>query len=173
MHIRDATPDDHDGIFEIYDHEVLHGTSTFDTTVKSRAEREAWLAEHRGPARPAIVAVAPDHGSSRVLGWATLSAWSNRCAYARAAENSVYVHESARGRGVGRALLTELVARAKAAGLAVVLARIVEGNPASLRLHEAMGFQTIGVMRRVGEKFGRVLDVRLMDLHLDLGPEVR
>lgn len=54
------------------------------------------------------------------------------------------------------------------AGVLVVVARIVEGNPASLALHEAVGFKTIGVMKRIGEKFGRLLDVRLMDLHLDV-----
>ncbi|MEK6702832.1 MAG: N-acetyltransferase family protein [Planctomycetota bacterium] len=169
MLIRDAAADDLAGIFEIYDREVLHGTATFETVPKTPAERVEWLAAHRPAAHPAIVAVEPDHGSSRVLGWATLSAWSARCAYARAAENSVYVHLSARGRGVGRALLGELLVRARAANLAVIIARIAEGNPASVRLHESAGFETIGVMRRIGEKFGRVLDVRMMDLHLDGG----
>jgi phosphinothricin acetyltransferase len=167
MLIREATADDLPGIFEIYDREVLHGTCTFDTVPKTPAERDEWLAGHANPLHPAIVAVEPDHGGTRVLGWASLSSWSVRCAYARAAENSVYVHASARGRGVGRSLLDALLAKGKAAGIAVVVARVVEGNPASVRLHEEAGFQTIGIMRRIGEKFGKLHDVRLMDRHLD------
>ena len=169
MLIRDATEDDLPGIFEIYDREVLHGTATFDTVPKTHAERLEWLRVHQAPQYPALVAVEPDHGGTRVLGWASLSPWSVRCAYARAVENSVYVHPSAQGRGLGRALMQAIIPRAKAAGLGVLIARIVEGNPASLALHEKLGFKTIGTMRRVGEKFGRILDVRLMDLHLDAG----
>jgi phosphinothricin acetyltransferase len=167
MLIRDATADDLPGIFEIYDREVLRGTATFDTVPKTPAERDEWLKSHQNPRHPAIVAVEPDHGGTRVLAWGSLSPWSTRCAYARAAENSVYVHPSARGRGLGRAILEELIRRARASGLGVILARIVEGNPASLALHEKLGFHTIGTMRRVGEKFGIIHDVRLMDLHID------
>lgn len=170
MLIRRAEPDDLPGIFEIYDREVRHGTCTFDTITKTSAERDDWLAAHQSPLYPALVAVEPDHGSSRVLAWASLSPWSTRRAYDRTAENSVYVHATARGRGLGRALLHELLAHAKAHGIAVVVARVVEGNPASLRLHENAGFKTIGIMRRVGEKFGRLHDVRLMDIHLDQPP---
>jgi phosphinothricin acetyltransferase len=161
--IRDATPSDLPGIFAIYDEEVLHGTSTFDVTPRTEAQRLEWLEEHAGPRRPVLVATRGEE----IVGWASLSAWSERCAYARAAEQSVYVAASARGQGVGRALLQELVRRARVAGIAVLLARIVEGNPASLRLHESVGFGTIGVMHRVGEKLGRILDVRLLELHLD------
>ncbi len=104
-----------------------------------------------------------------LLGWGRLSPWSPRAAYARTAEDSVYVRADARGRGVGRALLDALVARARGAGIAVLVARIAEGNPASVRLHERAGFRPVGTMRRVGEKFGRLLDVAILDLHLDGG----
>lgn len=166
MRIREANAADLDAIFAIYDREVLQGTATFDTEPKSAAQRAEWLAGHASPRTPAIVAELP---GGVIAGWATLSPWSNRCAYARAAENSVYVHADHRGKGLGGALLDHLIARARRAGLGVILARVVEGNPASVALHESRGFQTIGVMRRVGEKFGRILDVHLMDLHLDLG----
>ncbi|MCC6228243.1 MAG: N-acetyltransferase [Phycisphaerales bacterium] len=164
MLIREANDADLDAIFAIYEREVLTGTATFDTETKSPAQRAEWLATHRSPRTPAIVAEV--HGGV-IAGWASLSPWSNRCAYARAAENSVYVHADHRGKGVGGALLDDLIARARRTGLGVILARVVEGNPASVTLHESRGFQTIGIMRRVGEKFGRILDVRLMDLHLD------
>jgi phosphinothricin acetyltransferase len=80
---------------------------------------------------------------------------------------SVYVHHQHRRRGAGKALFAELVARASAAGLGVLLARVVAEQTASLRLHDALGFTRIGTMRRVGEKHGRILDVELLDRHLD------
>ena len=163
MQIRQATEADLPGIFAIYDHEVLHGTATFDTEPKSEAERLAWLRDDAKGKYPILVAEA----GGAIAGWARLYAWSNRCAYARAAENAVYVHREHRGQGVGRALLAELIRLAPQRGVHVLLARIVEGNPGSLALHEALGFRSIGVMQRVGEKFGRVLDVRLMDRQLD------
>jgi phosphinothricin acetyltransferase len=163
MKIRPATEADLPGIFAIYDREVLHGTATFDTEPKTQAERLAWLRDDAGGKYPILVAEI----DGAVAGWARLYAWSNRCAYARAAENAVYVHAGHRGKGVGRALLEELIRLAPQRGVQVLLARIVEGNPGSLALHEALGFRSIGVMQRVGEKFGRVLDVRLMDRQLD------
>ena len=163
MRIRQATETDLPAIFAIYDREVLHGTATFDTEPKSAAERLAWLRDDAGGRYPILVAEI----DGQVAGWARLYAWSNRCAYARAAENAVYVHEQQRGKGVARTLLTELIRLAPQRGVHVLLARIVEGNPGSLALHEALGFRSIGVMQRVGEKFGRVLDVRLLERQLD------
>ena len=165
LSIRDAAREDLPAIFAIYDEQVLHGTATFDTGPRDPAGRLEWFEEHPRDRYPAIVA----EESGGVLGWARLQPWSERCAYARAAENSVYVRKDARGRGVGRALLAALLERARGAGIAVILARVVEGNPASLRLHQAAGFRPVGTMRRVGEKFGRILDVALLDLHLDGG----
>ena len=163
MKIRAATEADLPGIFAIYDREVLHGTATFDTEPKSAAERLAWLRDDAGGRYPILVAEV----DGAVAGWARLYAWSNRCAYARAAENAVYVDAAQRGKGVGRALLAELIRLAPQRDVHVLLARIVEGNPGSLALHEALGFRSIGVLQRVGEKFGRVLDVRLLERQLD------
>lgn len=165
--VRDAAPGHLEAINAIYDHEVATGIATFDTAPMSLERRHAWLAAHQSAAHPAIVAA----DANTVLGWACLSPWSDRCAYARAAEVSIYVGVAHQRRGVGRALLGELIRRGRTAGLGVLLARIATdpgGAPgASLALHEALGFRRFGTMRRVGEKFGRILDVELLDLHLD------
>ena len=164
MKLRAATEADLPGIFAIYDEEVLHGTATFDTQPKGPAERLEWFRNDGKGRYPLIVAESP---AGEIMGWTRLYAWSVRCAYDRAAENAVYVAAQHRGKGVGRALLAELIRVAPGHGVSLLIARVVEGNAGSRALHEALGFQTIGVMRRVGEKFGRLLDVRLMDRHLD------
>lgn len=161
--IRLASERDLPGIFEVYDEQVRHGTSTFETIPRTPSERLDWLSLHPPSRYPAIVATQAGY----VVGWAGLSPWSPRPAYARTAENSVYVHKEKRGKRIGRELMLDLIERARGIGIKVIVARPVEGNDASIRLHESLGFTTIGVMRGVGEKFGRVLDVRLMDLHLD------
>jgi phosphinothricin acetyltransferase len=165
MTVRPATPEDLPAIVAIYNHEVLHGVATFDTEPWTVEGQRGWLAAHAPPRHPLLVA----EEDGCVLGWAGLSAWSSRCAYDRAAEVAVYVHQDRRGEGIGRALLSELLALGRAAGLGVVLARIEASGAASLALHRGLGFRSIGTMRRVGEKLGRVLDVELLDLHLDGG----
>lgn len=165
MPVRPASPADFPYVFDIYHDEVRNGVGTFDTEPLSEEKQRAWLGAHDSPRHPLTVAVE----NGRILGWGSLKPWSDRCAYARAAEISVYVHRDHRGRGVGRELLADLIARARAAGLGVLLARIAGENKASLALFRKAGFQSIGTMRRVGEKFGRVLDVELLDFHLDGG----
>lgn len=160
--VRAATEADLPGIFEIYDEQVLHGTATFDTEPKDAAARLEWFRNDGGGRYPLRVAEI----EGRIAGWARLYAWSPRPAYGRTAEDAVYVHPEFRGRGLGRALLGDLLQLAPQRGVQVLIARVVEGNPASLALHLALGFETIGVMRQVGEKFGRLLDVRLLSRHL-------
>jgi len=164
MEIRPAEPRDADTIATIYNHEIVHSTATFDTEPVTAAERRTWLATHASERHPVLVAEI----EGCVVGWAALSPWSDRCAYARAAEVSIYIDANARGAGVGRTLLTALVAKAREVGLGVLLARISSGEgPASSNLHQSLGFRSIGIMRRVGEKFGRILDVEIFENHLD------
>jgi phosphinothricin acetyltransferase len=163
IEIRLATVEDLQAIADIYNYEVHNSTATFDTRSVSLDERLQWLATHDPRRHPVTVAVSDD----RIVGWACVSSWSERCAYARTGEVSVYVHHEQRRHGVGKALLSDLIERARAAGLGVLLARISSGEQASIRLHEAIGFQAIGTMHRVGDKFGRILDVELLEYHLD------
>ena len=105
-----------------------------------------------------------------MVGWAAIGPWSPRGAYRRTGEVSVYVDPARRGAGIGRALLTDLVERARSIPeINVLLARIAQPNPASVAVHEGAGFRSFGTQRRCGEKLGRILDVELFDLHLDEG----
>ena len=161
--MRDAEVRDLGAIFDIYNHEVRHGTSTFDTEPRELGRDDAWLSDRDRERHPVLVAVDGD----QVVGWGSLNPWSTRGAYARTVEGSVYVDAGHRGGGVGKVLLGALIDRARSAGIGVILGRIAEGNEASVRMLEAFGFGHIGTQRRCGEKFGRILDVELMDLHLD------
>jgi len=144
-------------ITDIYNEAILTTVATFDTEPKSEAERRAWLTAH-GPRHPILVAEL----AGAVVGWASLSQWSDRPAYADTAEISLYVREAYRGQGIGKQLIETIIAEGEKVGLHTVIARIVAGNQVSIRLHEAVGFEPIGVMREVGRKFGRLLDVYLM-----------
>jgi phosphinothricin acetyltransferase len=162
--IRDATPADLPRIFAIYNEEIEHGISTFEVEPKQAERDRTWLTG-RDALYPVLVATEGEV----VVGWASLSRWSPRGAYRRTAEVSEYVDAAHRGRGIGRALLAALIERALERGIAVLLARVTQPNRESEAMHESLGFRAFGTQRRCGEKFGRVLDVKLMDLHLDGG----
>ncbi len=159
--IRPARIEDAEAIASIYNEAVRSTTATFDTEPRSLADQVSWL-EHHDTGHPVLVAEL----GSVVAGWAALSPWSERCAYAGTVEVSIYIGESWRNRGIGRSLLRELVAVGRSLGLHSILARVAEGNPVSQRLHRSEGFATVWIMREVGYKFGRFLDVELMQLIL-------
>jgi len=162
VRVRDATEEDAQPIADIYNHEVATTTTTLDEVPLTAAEPRAWLSERDRTRHPVLVAEI----EGRVVGWGQLKPWSPRKGYARTAEVSVFVAEGQRGRGAGRALLGELIARARSAGLGVLLSRIGGESQASIALHAALGFRHLCTMERVGEKFGRVLDVELFDLQI-------
>jgi phosphinothricin acetyltransferase len=157
LNIRPATLNDLSAITAIYNHAILHTVATFDTEVKTDAEQEAWFAHH-GPKYPVVVAEL----DTTVVGWASLSQWSDRCAYEDTAEISLYVDEKFQGRGIGKALLQRIIREGETAGLHTVIARIAAGNDVSIYLHQSVGFEHIGIMREVGRKFGQLLDVTMM-----------
>lgn len=161
--IRDAFIRDIPGITAIYNEAILETVATFDTTPKTEDEQEEWFMKH-GNNNPIVVA----EESGNIVGWAALSEWSDRCAYSDAAEISVYVKKEHQGKGIGRKLMKEVLGKGRKAGLHTVIARIAEGNEISVHLHRAMGFKHIGIMKEVGKKFGRLLDVHLMQKLYDL-----
>ncbi len=161
MEVRRAETGDAETIRAIYNAEVGGSTVTFDMVPRTPAEQLEWMVQHRG-AHPAVVAVE----AGQVVGFGSLSAFRDRPAYATSVEDSVYVAAEWRGRGVGGLLLAELVRLAGDHGFHAVLARISGDNAASIALHQGQGFFLVGVEREVGRKFGRWIDVTVMQLLL-------
>ena len=159
MHLRSARLDDAEAIREIYNLEVTTSTVTFDLEPRSLEAQQRWLADRAG-AYSAVVAV---DGDDEVVGFGSLSKYKERPAYATSVEDSVYVRRDQQGRGVGRLLLDGLLDTATKSGFHAVFGRIVGGHDASIRLHAACGFEHVGVEREVGRKFGRWLDVVIME----------
>lgn len=157
MIIRRATVDDLPSITTIYNDAIRKTVATFDTEPKSNQEQRMWFEAH-GPRYPVIVADV----DGTIVGWASLSQYSDRCAYSDTAEASVYVAGSQRGKGIGRRLLHELIERGHRATLHVIIARIAGGNAVSIRLFESQGFTHVGVLKEVGRKFGQRIDVYIM-----------
>ncbi|MDA8290258.1 MAG: GNAT family N-acetyltransferase [Actinomycetota bacterium] len=157
MEIRPAHVEDSEAIRAIYNVEVLGSTVTFDLVPRTSEAQRAWMDEHGG-AYPVVVAT--DGG--RVLGFASLSPYRPRPAYSTTVEDSVYVAADARGRGVGKSLVTEVVHLASVHGFHSVIARIAGHHDVSIALHRGCGFELVGVEREVGRKFGRWLDVAVM-----------
>lgn len=157
MIIRSAALEDVPSILKIYNEAILNTVATFDTVPRTLEQQEFWFKQH-GDRYPVLVA---ELGGA-VVGWASLNAYSDRLAYERTSELSLYIHHDFRGQGIGKKLMEQVLEAGKDAGLHTVLSRIVEGNDSSIYLHRIFGFDYIGVMREVGFKFDRLLDVILM-----------
>jgi L-amino acid N-acyltransferase len=162
--IRPATVTDLPAVRAIYNHYVATSTCTYQVEPESEADRLAWFTK-RAAAHPVVVAEA----GGEVVGWAALSPWSSRCGYASTVEASVYVRHDRHRRGLGRALLADLIERAKRLGHHVVIGGASSDQTASLALQMALGFVPVGTFREVGYKFGRRLDVTYSQLILSGG----
>ncbi|MFC8596943.1 GNAT family N-acetyltransferase [Isoptericola sp. NPDC057191] len=168
MILRDARDSDLDGILTIHNAAIRSSTAIWTDDEVPRDERAAWFAAQRAAGNPVLVA---DHDGA-VAGYATYAQWRAKAGYRHTVEDSVYVADGFQGRGLGRALMTELVARARAAGHHVMLADIEAGNAASVRLHESLGFTHVGRLPEIGTKFGRWLDLAVLALPLQGGGKV-
>jgi L-amino acid N-acyltransferase YncA len=157
LKLRSARREDLDAITEIYNEAIIKTAATFDTEPKTYEDQKRWFDDH-GSKNP--IQVAELNGV--IVGWASLSKWSDRCAYSDTAEISLYVREEHQGKGIGRRLIEAIIKEGKKTGLHTIIARITEGNESSLHLHRSVGFTNIGVMKEVGKKFGKRQDVHLM-----------
>ncbi|CAN5364045.1 GNAT family N-acetyltransferase [soil metagenome] len=162
--IRDATLADMPYVREIYNHYVANTVVTFDEDAMSLKE---WRAKFTWVSRlqlPFLVAVSP---TATVIGFAYVSPWKQKAAYRRTVEDSIYLGPAATGKGLGNALMKELLVRCKAAGIKEVLAVIVDkGAEGSIKLHENFGFTEVGRLGKVGFKFNRWLGTVLLQKHL-------
>ncbi len=157
MRIRPARLDDAEAIRSIYNHEVAHGTATFDLEPRTLAAQRSWLTERSG-AHVVLVAELEDE----LVGFGSLSKYKERAAYSGTVEDSVYVAPDMQGKGIGIALLEALIERARDHGFHTLIARIGHESEGSIAVHERAGFAEIGREREVGRKFGRWLDVVIM-----------
>lgn len=155
--IRSASINDLEDITNIYNEAILKTVATFDTEEKIIGEQKKWFKEH-GTKNPVLVA----EENNNIIGWAALSKYSTRCAYSDTAEISLYVKDEYQGRGIGKKLMEKIIYEGEKAGLHVIIARITEGNEKSVYLHKSVGFIHVGIMKEVGMKFGKRLDVYLM-----------
>lgn len=162
MDVRRATESDAEDIRAIYNREVLETTVTFDLVPRTLDEQRNYIAQRSGAL---CVVVAEDDGV--ITGFGSLSFYRDRPAYRTSVENSIYTHRDYRGQGVADLIMASLVERATASGFHAVFARIADAQEASLALHTKYGFRLVGIEREVGRKFGRWLDVALMQLLLD------
>lgn len=164
--LRPSSEQDLAAITVIYGHHVLHGTGTFETTPPTEAEMTARRADVLARGLPWLVA--EQHG--RVLGFAYCQWFKPRPAYRYSAEDSIYLHPDAAGKGIGRQLLTALMHQAEAAGVRKLIAVIGDsGNAGSIGVHRTLGFQQVGVIKSCGWKFDRWLDIVLMDKAIGAG----
>lgn len=163
MRIRPGELSDAEALAEIYNAEVLGSTATFDLVPRTVEEQRSWLLERSG-ALAVLVAELDDVDPPTIVGYASLSKFRERPAYSTTVESSVYVHEKHRRSGIARELMSEMLKTAASHGFHAVIARIADSQEASLVLHEQLGFALVGVEREVGRKFGRWLDVSVMQV---------
>lgn len=162
--IREATEADLPWVREIYNHYVANSTVTFDEKPWTLRALKSKFGKVRALGYPFLVAESP---SGVILGFAYVYPWKEKAAYRFTVENSIYLGPASTGKGLGRALLSELLDRAREAGVKEVIAVIADrGAEASIALHEQFGFRRTGEMARVGFKFGRWLGIVMLQKSL-------
>lgn len=154
MIIRTAAIKDMPRLLDIYNYEVLNGISTFDLHPKTMDDRMEWFLEHNIDNHPLIVAEI----DGKAVGYASLSSYRPKEAYAATVELSVYIDPGYRGRGIARRLISDILEEARGRDdIHTVISVITDGNEASVKLHEEFGFTYCGTMKEVGKKFGKLL----------------
>lgn len=156
MKIRAAEEQDMPELLDIYNYEVEKGYATFDLRPKTMEERRVWFREHNRDNHPLIVA----EEDGKAVGYASLSSYRIKEAYAATVELSLYVHKDYRRRGIAAELAETILNMAREReDIHTVISVITGGNAASMKLHKKLGFTHCGTMREVGVKFGKLLDI--------------
>jgi len=161
LELRLARNEDAEAIRTIYNNEVSSGTATFDLVPRTSEGQREWMTERSGAH---VVIVAEVDGE--IVGFGSLSRYMKRPAYSTTVEDSVYVQPESQGEGIGETILTSLVDRAAEHGFHTIIARIGSESEGSIALHRKVGFEEIGREREIGRKFGRWLDVVIMQRFL-------
>ncbi|WP_305848990.1 GNAT family N-acetyltransferase [Phyllobacterium sp. 628] len=164
MIVRAAVEPDLPVILEIYNDAVLNTTAIWNETQVDLDNRKAWLQDRLSKGFPVLISV---DDAGQITGYASFGDWRAFDGYRHTVEHSVYVHKDARGGGIGKTLMLALIDKARELGKHVMVAGIESGNEASIRLHEKLGFQTVGHLPEVGTKFGKWLDLTFMQITLD------
>ncbi|MDN2710286.1 GNAT family N-acetyltransferase [Janthinobacterium sp. SUN118] len=164
MQIRDAHAGDIEGITAIYNDAVSNTLAIWNEQTVDAANRAAWLADRLRAGYPVLVAI---DAQQNVAGYASFGDWRAFDGFRHTVEHSVYVRADCRGSGTGRALMVELIARARGIGKHVMVAGIEAGNAGSIALHKKLGFEEVGLLPQVGTKFGAWLDLAFLQLTLD------
>ncbi|GGA94975.1 GNAT family N-acetyltransferase [Puia dinghuensis] len=161
--VRDASEADLPALLAIYNQVILHTTAVYTYEQQTMEARAAWYMDKIAARYPVFIA----EEEGRVVGFSSYGPFRAWPAYKYTVENSVYVSEDQRGKGIGKLLIRPLIESAKSQGFHAIIAGIDAANDASLRLHASFGFQEVAHFRQVGYKFGRWLDLKFMELLLD------
>ncbi|THV14275.1 GNAT family N-acetyltransferase [Rhizobium rhizophilum] len=160
--LRDATEADLSAILAIYNHAVAETTAIWNEILVDLDNRQAWFEARQARGFPILVAEI----DGRIAGYASYGDWRAFDGFRQSVEHSVYVEKDFYGRGLGKALMAALIERATLGGIHVMVAAIEAGNQGSIALHTRLGFRLVGTHHEVGKKFGRWLDLTMMELKL-------
>jgi len=163
--IRAATRSDLAAINEIYNYYVSRSTATFALREDSLDDRSRWFDAHR--ANDLVILVCLIDGQT--IAWGSLSPYSQRCAYKTTLELSIYIHHEFTGRGIGRKILDQLIREARQRKCHALLSLVCSENEASIALFGKAGFEPVGLLKQVGRKFDRWLDVSILQRTLEVG----
>ncbi|GAA1406370.1 N-acetyltransferase [Glutamicibacter uratoxydans] len=164
MKIRAARIEDMPAVTAIHNDAVVNTTAIWTESTADVADREQWLDERTQSGFPVFVAV---DEIQDVVGFASYGPWRAKEGYRLTVEHSVYVRSDQQGKGVGKELMIALIQEAKTAGLHAMVAGVEAQNVGSIKLHEKLGFEQVGLLKQVGQKFGRWLDLAFLQLTLD------
>jgi len=163
VRVRAALVGDVEAINGLYNYEIVNGVATWDEVEWPFARRMAWFEAHQADAQPVFVA----ETAGEVIGFSSLTLLSDKSGYRFTRENTVIVRPDWHGKGVGKALMTALLAEARSLGLRLIIASVTSTNEASIGLHRSLGYEVVGELRNSGYKFGEWLSTTY--LQLDLG----